>query len=138
VNNFIVVIGIIVALAGAALFMMLSNQSEEGREAPGGNQNQKIIVENGKISPKQIDVSSQYPVIFIVHNFSAQQHELVFKKLDADGNEGKELRHFVLDANEHMNIRFKLEPGEYILYCTISKGEHSHRKDGEEAKIIVD
>jgi len=134
-NNFLIVIGLIVLLAGAGIFLMLGQHSDD--EAPGGNQNIRVLVENGKITPKQIEMSSQWPAILIFHNLSSQKHDLVIKRLDDQGKETEEIRHLEIDASDSMNIRLKLAPGEYILYCTISQGEHSHRKDGEEAKIIV-
>lgn len=136
-NNFLIVVGLIVLLAGIGVFVMLSHHSEGEDQAPGGNQNIRVLVENGKITPKQIDVSSQWPAILIFHNLSSQKHDLVIKRLDDQGKETEEIRHFEIDASDSMNIRLKLAAGEYILYCTITQGEHSHRKDGEEAKIIV-
>jgi hypothetical protein len=130
----------LLALVGAAVFVMLSSQSDSDSEpiAPGGNQNQKVIIDKGKISPKPIEVSSQYPVILIFHNFTSEKHEIVIKRLDEQGNELEELRRFELEQAESMNQRFSFKPGEYIIYCATEKGEHSHRKDGEETRIIVD
>jgi hypothetical protein len=77
-------------------------------------------------------------VIFVVNNFSSEKHELVIKKLVAPGKEGSEIiRNFDLVATQSINIRMKLEAGEYVIYCTIKKGLHSHRKSGEEAIITV-
>lgn len=137
-NNLLVILGIIAAIIGAAIFVMYSNQSDEGLIAPGGNQNLKIVIEKGRITPKPVEVSSKYPAILIFHNFSSEKHEIVIKKLDEAGNEKEEIRRFEIDPGDSLNQRFSLKPGEYIVYCTIAKGEHTHRGDGEETKIIVD
>ena len=134
-NNFLIVIGLIALLAGVGVFLMFGPHSDN--EAPGGNQNLRVLVDNGKITPKQIDVSSKWPAILIFHNLSNQKHDLVIKKLDDQGKETEEIRHFEIDASDSLNVRLQLAPGEYVVYCTIRQGEHSHRADGEEAKIIV-
>lgn len=137
-TNLLVILGIIAAIVVASMFVMLSNQTDEGLVAPGGNQNQKVIIEKGRITPKPVELNSKYPAILIFHNFSSEKHEIVIKKLDEAGAEKEEVRRFEIDPGESMNQRFSFKPGEYILYCVLAQGEHTHRGDGEETKIIVD
>lgn len=145
-NNFtaIIIVVLLIILAGLAGFVLIVNRNNitggtaTAPSPAGGNQNVKLLLNLGKLTPQQIDLNSQWPVIFTINNFSDEKHDLVIKKLDAQGKEiGDPLRSFEIIPTQTASIRMKLELGQYVIYCTIKKGIYSHRKSGEEAKIIV-
>lgn len=139
-NNFIIV-GILVVVVGVIGYLLLTGGAPATDGAPGGNQIIRLLLDTGRLLPKHIEVRAQWPVIFTINNIGTSQHELVIMQLDGEGNEVKEIRRFAVEPGDELShLRVKLEPGEYLLYCTVKKqGEGtSHRDEGEVAKIIVD
>ncbi len=136
----LILIALLVAgLAGLIGYKLLTKGGGENNTLPGGDQRTFFHLDKGKISPNGINLQANLTNLIVVTNRSSEKHELVLVRVSQSGARMSEeiLRTITLESMQTENIRIRLTPGDYLIYCTLKKGEREHRKDGEETKIIV-
>ena len=142
-NNTIVLVlifVIIAAVAGVAGYKLITKGSGETNTVPvSGDQRTFVFVDNGRIRPNPLDLTSQRTNLLVINNTTGERHELVIAKLSVVNQKTVEdaLRTIPLEPSETVNVRIRLTAGDYVIYCDIKKGEHEHRKDGEELRFTV-
>lgn len=141
-NNTIVLVLIFVlvaAVAGVAGYKLITKGNGETNTVPGGDQRTFIFVDNGRIRPNPLELTSQRTNLLVINNTTGERHELVIAKLSVVNQKTVEeaLRTIPLEPSETVNVRIRLTAGDYVIYCDIKKGEHEHRKDGEELRFTV-
>ena len=138
-NNTIVLVLIFVliaAVAGVAGYKLITKGSGETNTLPGGDQRTFMYLDKGRIRPSPLELTSQRTNLLIINNTTPERHELVIAKLSQKTVE-QPLRTIPLEPSETVNVRIRLTAGDYVIYCDIRKGEHEHRKDGEELRFTV-
>ena len=142
-NNTIVLVLIFVliaAVAGVAGYKLITKGSGDSNTLPGGDQRTFMYLDKGRIRPSPLELTSQRTNLLIINNTTPERHELVIAKLSVVNQKTVEqppLRTIPLEPSETVNVRIRLTAGDYVIYCDIKKGEHEHRKDGEELQFKV-
>ena len=80
------------------------------------------------LSQSSIDAGG---VVFHVWNNGDENHD--FEIRDRHGNQVDEELKFTLDPDNDEDVEMRLEPGEYVILCTLQDHEH----EGEVARLTV-
>jgi hypothetical protein len=136
---FIAALGVLVG------YKVITKGGGENSTLPGGDLRSFISIDRGKItfistSPTSPTTLSASQTNFIVmRNVSAEKHDVVIARIIQSTPKVVEevLRTTSLDPLQEENVRIRLTAGEYVIYCSVKRGELEHRKYGEEMKVTV-
>jgi hypothetical protein len=91
---------------------------------------------DGLVTPKISHVKG--PEIFlIINNLGHKKHNFLLVSVEANCKETVLRSMEDIMNSETRNIRIRLQPGHYIIYCDLRDGRESHRALGEVMTVIV-
>ncbi len=136
----LVLIFLFVAALGVLVgYKIITKGGGENNTLPGGDLRSFISIDRGRIIPSPITLSASQTNFLVINNISSEKHDIVIARVVQSTPKVVEevMRTFTLDPLQSENVRIRLTAGEYVIYCSIKKGETEHRTFGEEAKITV-